>query len=124
MTKRDLTSKRFCEIGSERDWREERYSVEVEFHHDEILSINGLLETWRNEEGEIHRNFGPAMVHIASDTEKIVYQAWYQNGLLHRDNGPALIHYDPTTDMVFKEEYYRNGNQYIPDQTETVDPSP
>ena len=52
---------------------------------------------WVNEEGQFHRDDGPAV--IWPDGTKI----WFQNDKKHRDNGPAVIWADGT------EEWFLNG---------------
>jgi hypothetical protein len=61
---------------------------------------------WRNKEGELHREDGPAVEFINGDKEWWIndkrhredgpacecsngYKAWYKNGELHREDGPA-----------------------------------
>jgi len=48
------------------------------------VSIENDAVVWRNAEGQIHREGGPAMK-WASGTE-----FWYQNGKPHRADGPAI----------------------------------
>lgn len=40
---------------------------------------------WKNEDGHLHREDGPAMHYV--DGTKI----WYRNGIIHRLDGPAYI---------------------------------
>ena len=56
-------------------------------------------EFWRNQNGEIHRLDGPAV--IDSDGT----QFYYQYGLKHREDGPAVIRANGT------KEYWINGKK-------------
>ena len=47
------------------------------------IDENGI-KRWRNDEGELHRLDGPAIVY--ADGSKF----WYVNGKLHRSDGPAF----------------------------------
>jgi len=82
---------------------------------------NGVIE-WRNQDGELHREDGPAKEWPARSA-----QAWYRNGRLHRANGPAVE--GPEGQSWFRRgkrhredgpaviradgtvEWYRNGTQ-------------
>ena len=44
----------------------------------------GENERWENDEGQLHRDGGPALEHADGD------RVWYQNGQPHRDGKPAL----------------------------------
>ena len=50
-----------------------------------------------NEDGEIHRLDGPAIIREDGTME------WWKNGILHREDGPAIIY--PNGNM----EWYSNG---------------
>jgi hypothetical protein len=52
---------------------------------------------WRNSNGELHRDGGPALEMINGHT------AWFQNGKEHREDGPA-VHYVNGTEL-----WYLNG---------------
>ena len=58
---------------------------------------------WYNEDGELHREDGPAIEYADGDKE------WYINGKLHRENGPAI---------EFADDYkgwYLNNNPHRED---------
>ncbi|WP_392399405.1 hypothetical protein [Actinotignum urinale] len=64
-------------------------------------------EEWRNNEGRLHREDGPATISYNPDGT-VMCEAYYQHGQLHRDNGPATISYrDDGT--VYQEDYCQNG---------------
>lgn len=56
-------------------------------------------QVWRNNQGEIHRVNGPALVGTSSDGGN---ELWFLNGKLHRDDGPAK-----TTKFI--EIWYQKG---------------
>ena len=58
---------------------------------------------WRNEEGQLHREDGPA-VERANGTKE-----WFKNGKLHREDGPAIEWDDGT------KEWYKNGQLHRDD---------
>ncbi len=49
------------------------------------LIFTSFGKTWKNKEGEYHREDGPAIENSAEGTKW-----WYQNGKQHRLDGPAL----------------------------------
>lgn len=49
------------------------------------ISDNGI-ERWYNENNQLHRENGPAVIWPNNYCEK-----WYKNGELHREDGPAII---------------------------------
>ena len=64
--------------------------------------VNGLgTVRYFNSEGELHRNFGPAMV-----TSKGSYH-WFSNGKHHRVDGPARLWADG------HRAWYINGVKYL-----------
>lgn len=60
------------------------------------IGPDGTIE-WRDEEGRLHREGGPARV-FASGREE-----WFRCGLLHREDGPAVVHANGSV------KYYENG---------------
>ena len=52
---------------------------------------------WYNQEGQLHREDGPAILYQDGTTE------WYKNGKLHREDGPAVIIPDGA------RKWYKNG---------------
>jgi hypothetical protein len=61
------------------------------------VTVEHGTTTWRNSNGELHRDDGPAIEHADGG------QFWYQRGELHRDNGPAVVHAHGT------HEWYQHG---------------
>jgi hypothetical protein len=49
------------------------------------VGLDGIAE-WRDVEGRLHRDGGPARVHPSGREE------WFRHGRLHRDDGPAVVH--------------------------------
>lgn len=46
---------------------------------------NPKATVWRNAQGNLHRDFGPAITCLDGA------QFWYRNNELHREDGPALV---------------------------------
>lgn len=71
------------------------------------------FEVYRNEQGLIHRDDGPAIIGRSSTSEHSLAEAWYRDGFPHRDMEPALIIKDL---FAGKEEliqsWYQNGVQH------------
>jgi len=63
------------------------------------VTVEHGTTTWRNSNGELHRDNGPAVVHAHGTHE------WYQHGLLHRDDGPAY------ENAGGYNEWYLNGTE-------------
>ena len=70
--------------------------VKYDFNSDGSLQY----KSWRNEKGEAHREFSPAL-EWSNGT-----RTWHKNGFLHREDGPAVILKDGN------HEYYLNGTFY------------
>ena len=81
-------------------------------------------KAWRNENGQYHREDGPALEY--TDGRRCWYingkryredgpavensdgtRIWYKNGFLHRDDGPAIEYEDG------RYSYYLNGKRYF-----------
>ena len=73
--------------------------VEYDFHPDGTLD-----KIWRNEEGQYHREDGPAYEY--ADGVKF----WFKNGRLHREDGPALVWGNG------KHEYFMNDKKYTKEE--------
>jgi hypothetical protein len=80
-------------------------------------------QEWRNRNGELHRDDGPAVIYpdgceawfqrgrVHRDDGPALVDpdgstCWYQHGYLHREDGPGIIHHDGT------HEWWLNGKQY------------
>lgn len=61
---------------------------------------------WKDEEGKLHRDGGPAMIYN-NGTE-----IWYQHGKRHRINGPAVSIPLTQADPYDRNEYWLDGKQY------------
>jgi hypothetical protein len=55
------------------------------------------MPQWRDDEGRLHREDGPAVIHANGSTK------WYRHGVRHREGGPACEYANGT------EKWYRNG---------------
>lgn len=55
-----------------------------------VFEINNGVTTYRDNEGRIHNDDGPAVVYNLTDIKH-----YYQHGVLHRLDGPAIEHNDP-----------------------------
>lgn len=64
---------------------------------------DSAITFWRNAQGQLHRDFGPAVVWNNGT------QSWYRNGQLHRDGGPAISYANG------KQVWYRNGQLHRED---------
>lgn len=91
MTIRDLKRERLIAFEEKNDCNPVEFSVEVSPHYDETLKIDGIIEIWTNSDGKFDRDFGPAVLFIAAESEEIVYEQWYKNGEFHREGSPAVI---------------------------------
>ena len=60
-------------------------------------------KVWRNVEGRLHREGGPAYEYADGD------KSWYLNGLRHREDGPAI------EDANGTKEWYLNGKLHRKD---------
>lgn len=77
----------------------------VVFHQGRVI----VIEYYSN--GIPHREDGPAIVHFATHTNKMValYEHWFRNGIEHRgENLPSLI-YRNSSGIVVQEDYRRDG---------------
>lgn len=70
-----------------------------------------LIKEWRNEEGHLHREDGPAYIRIAlhNKNQFAEYESYrchgHTNGSIHRIDGPARIWYD-SNGLVTREEFW------------------
>ena len=62
---------------------------------------------WRNEEGHLHCEHGPAIEH--ADGTKF----WYQNGLYHREDGPAIEHADGDKKWYQNDKLHREDGPAV-----------
>jgi hypothetical protein len=71
-----------------------------------VLTINSFGDKyWRNENGELHRLDGPAIVWSGGS------KFWYINGEYHRLDGPAIERVDGS------KEWWVEGKKYSEDST-------
>ena len=76
--------------------------AEYDFYPDGTLD-----KYWKNEEGQVSRDDGPALEYAEGIRE------WFKNGLRHRENGPAIIWDDGfclyylNDNLYFKKEYWK-----------------
>jgi len=81
-------------------------------HSDDFVGKE--IEEWRLD-GKLHREGDlPAVIVRDPDTNAVLRQDWYRNGIEHRDGGPALIMHcdDGLTIWEWKEcgEFHREGD--------------
>ena len=69
------------------------------------ISDIGTFSTWYNDEGQLHREDGPAWIQHNHDGH--VFEAWYKNNIYHRVGAPASI--IKRNDLVIGETWYENG---------------
>jgi hypothetical protein len=73
------------------------------------MKPSGAVE-WRDEEGRLHREDGPAIIH-ANGSYK-----WYRHGVRHREGGPACVYVNGT------EKWYLNGLRHREDGPAAIYP--
>lgn len=78
------------------------YSLGMSASEAGTVGLDGTIE-WRDAEGELHRDDGPARVFPSGREE------WYRHGALHRENGPAVIHANGSV------KYYVDGVRHRED---------
>ena len=73
-----------------------------------VPEIDALgLQRWYKD-GELHRDDGPALLHVCGDQE------WFQNGKWHRDgNLPAIVYTDGEEEWF--KAWYKYGKQHRED---------
>ena len=76
-------------------------TLKVEYY---IHSDGTLDKYWKNEEGQVSRDDGPALEY-ADGTRK-----WIKNEKLHREDGPAIVWEDGF------HEYFLNGICYTKEE--------
>lgn len=62
-----------------------------------------------NENGKKHRLNAPAV--YSYNSQMILREAWYNNGILHREDGPALIYRDGIKEWVINGSYLNCKSQ-------------
>lgn len=67
-------------------------------------SFDGVMWKYFNENGEFHREDGPALIYPSGT------KVWYKNGQFHREDGPAVFYSNGT------DEWYLNGVYYSFDE--------
>ncbi len=68
-----------------------------------------VYERWENEDGNIHRKDGPAIVERDPFTGKVLLEEWYKDGKLHRENGPAIVHYNEDGPGIQHQRWWKDG---------------
>ena len=71
------------------------------------MKIESENKAWRNEQGRLHRDDGPAVEY--ADGSKY----WYQNGQLHRLDGPAIEYDDGSKYWYQKDQLHRDDEPAI-----------
>ena len=94
--------------------------LEFPYYHCDVLKLDSMIDgiinlnidnypteinsdgakIWRNQEGELHRDNGPAVIYPNGQQE------YYQNECLHRLDGPAIVI------PFLYYEYYQNGKRH------------
>jgi hypothetical protein len=64
------------------------------------ITLPDGTKKWKNENGQYHRDDGPAIIYSSGRKE------WWKNGQWHRDDGPAIIRPDGTQSWFIKGKYY------------------
>ena len=76
-------------------------TVKVEYW---IYSDGTFNKYWKNENGQVHREDGPAYESSSG------IRQWYKNGICHREDGPTIVWGNG------KHEYFLNGKQYFKEE--------
>lgn len=66
-----------------------------------------IREMWHNEDGQLHREGGPAE-RTFDQNGNVKSETYYRDGKLHREDGPTVIQYDVDRNVEL-EEYYLDG---------------
>jgi antitoxin component YwqK of YwqJK toxin-antitoxin module len=76
--------------------------------YEELKHSDGSFRrAWKNENGEFHRESGPALAYYNPDGS-IKGEYFYLDGVLHRELAPAAIWYYPDGSIEV-ESFYLNG---------------
>lgn len=70
------------------------------FIHEWEDDIGYRFEEWRNDDGNLDREDGPALVKYFPDGS-IAMESFWVKGLLHCKDGPATIKYDENKNVIF-----------------------
>ena len=63
----------------------------------------GKRQEFRDAQGRLHREDGPALIHANGSVK------WYRHGVRHRDDGPACVYVNGT------RKWYRGGKRHRDD---------
>jgi len=75
------------------------------------LGDNIMSKTWKNEEGVIHRETWPAIIHYYSNGN-VWIKIWHHYGKRHRINGPAVIWYSSDGKTKVKELFFIDDHEF------------
>jgi hypothetical protein len=75
------------------------------------VEITDGKEIWKNQQGLLHREDGPAVVYSDGTRE------WYRNDQLHREDGPAVVFPDG------RKYWYRNDRRHREDGPAIIYPN-
>lgn len=84
------------------DWQ-----ISQDFDGHEVLFLDSRIEYRYN--GQLHREYGPAVIYNVRQHDGLGNKYWYLNGLRHREDGPAVEYIDGT------KEWYLNGKLHRED---------
>ena len=79
-------------------------------YKERIDSYNCIHKEWRNKDGRLHREDGPAYICYHSNNILMIEQFWFY-GHLHRANGPSEIQYS-NSGAITNNRYYLYGEQH------------
>ena len=83
----------------------------------EVQTVPATAEEWRRDNGELHRENGPAWFVSDAATGAVICEEWWRDGQQHRDGGPAVIARDPASGAVTYEEWWRDGRLHREDRS-------
>jgi hypothetical protein len=64
--------------------------------------VNGI-KSWKNSEGYLHREGGPAVIHPSGRQE------WWYNGMRHNSKGPAILCSDYSKWFMYDKLHRTDG---------------
>ena len=68
---------------------------------------NPKATVWRNAQGQLHRDFGPAITYADGS------QFWYRNDHLHRLDGPAITSFGTRQWLINDKRHREDGPAFV-----------
>ena len=91
----------------EYELEEERYRVHI---LRSPITGTAVEERWETSDGALHRIDGPALTTRDPDTETVISEHFFRDGMHHRDNGePAYLEFDNHTGVCVYRAFFEDG---------------